>query len=159
MGDASLSGPEYWNDTGQLEDPGRRQVLLGDADAEIGQGVLDGIGQGGRRADHPALADPPVVGEHVGRGLDVVDLDLGDLHGGGDQVVHEGPGLELALVVVGRLLVQDGAHPLGHPAPDLPVHDGGVDDLAAVLHHDVAGDLHQTAVEVDLHHADVRGPG
>src|SRR5437762_4690836 len=44
-----------------------------------------------------------------------------------------------------------------HPTPDLAVDHGRIDDLAAVLHHDVAGDLHQAGVEVDLHEADVGG--
>src|SRR5581483_8240917 len=147
------------DDPGQFEDAGRREVLFGDAHAEVGEGVLDGVGEGGGGADHAPFADAPVVGEDVGAGLEVVDLDVGDLGGGGDEVVHERAGLELALVVVGRLLVEDGADALGDAAPDLAVDDGRVDDLAAVFDDDVAGDLHHSGLEVDLDDAGMGGLG
>src|SRR5688500_17438841 len=59
---------------GQFEDLRRGQVLFGDADTQVGQGVLDGVGDGGGGADHPALADAPVVEGNVRRRLHVVDL-------------------------------------------------------------------------------------
>ena len=73
----------------------------------------------------------------------------------GQQVVHERARLEVGLVVVDRLLVQHRADALHHAAADLPVDDGGVDELAAVLDRDVAVDVHAPGVEVDLDPAHV----
>ena len=53
------------------------------------------------------------------------------------------------------MLEQDGTDPLGHPAADLALDDGRVDRHAAVLDHDVAVDLHQAGLDVDLDHAAV----
>ena len=76
---------------------------------------------------------------------------------GRNQVVHEGAGLEVAVVVVGGLLVQHRADALGHAASDLTFDDGGVDQLTAVLDHEVAVDGHLPGLEVDLDPAHVGG--
>ena len=73
----------------------------------------------------------------------------------GQQVVHERAGQEVALVVVGGLLVEDLADALGDAAPDLAFDDGRVDDPAAVLDYDVAEDLDRAGAEVDFDHAGV----
>jgi len=73
--------------------------------------------------------------------------------------IEVGIRLEVGLVVVGDLLVQDRADSLGDSAADLAFDDGGVDELAAVLDHHVAGDGHKAGLEVDLDPADVGGHG
>src|SRR3712207_6083630 len=68
---------------------------------------------------------------------------------------------EVAPVVVDRLLVECLGYALGDAAVELPVHDGGVHDRAAVVHGDVLGDGYGARLGVHLRHADVGavGPG
>src|SRR6478736_9678189 len=79
-----LSVGAFGDDACELEDPGRREVLFGDPDAEVGEGILHRIGDRRRCADHASFADASIVVGDVRRRLDVVDLDLGDLHRGRD---------------------------------------------------------------------------
>ena len=130
-------------------------MLLGDGYAELRQRIFDCVSDRRRRADHAALADTPVIGFDARRRLYVVDLDLGYLHRGRNQIVHEGAGLEVAVVVVGGLLVQHRADALRHAASNLTFDYGGVDQLAAVLDHEVAVDGHLPGLEVDLDPAHV----
>src|SRR5262249_40621558 len=76
----SLSVGAFGDHARELEDPGRREVLFGDPDAEVGQGILHRIGDRCRCADHAPFADASIVVGDVRRRFDVVDLDLGDLH-------------------------------------------------------------------------------
>src|SRR6478752_2416844 len=129
-----LSVGAFGDDACELEDPGRREVLFGDPHAEVSI----------------------VVGD-VRRRLEVVDLDLGDLHRGRDQVVHERPRPGLPVLPVGDLLVEHGAHALRDATADLAFDDGRVDHLAAVLHDRVARNPHLAGFEIDLDPAHVRG--
>lgn len=86
----------------ELQDAGRRQVLLVDPHPERGKGVLDRVDHGGRGDDHAALAHAAEVDIGVERdGLQVLDLDAGNVAGGGQQVVHEGGRLVVAAGVIG----------------------------------------------------------
>ena len=73
----------------------------------------------------------------------------------GQQVVHERGGEVVAVVVVGRVLQQHGADALGDPAADLALDDRRVHGDATVLDHDVALDLDQAGLDVDLDDAAV----
>src|SRR6266542_4339959 len=76
-----------------------------DVHAERRQGVLDRVGDGGGPGDGPALADALGPEGREGRGvLEAVHLDGGHVGGGGLQIVHEGRGEELSLLVVAELL-------------------------------------------------------
>ncbi len=135
----------------QLEDARRRQVLLGDRDAERRQRVFDRVAQGRRRHDHPALAHAAEVDVRVeGHRLEMVDLDARDLGRGGQQVVHERAGEELRVVVVRGALEQDSTDALRDTAAHLALDDRGVDQRTAVLDDDVALDRHLTGLDVDL---------
>ena len=57
------------------------------------------------------------------------------------------------------MLVQRGADALRHTALNLAVHDGRVDDRAAVLHHDVAQQRDVAGFDVHLDRGHVRGVG
>ena len=59
----------------------------------------------------------------------------------GHHVVHQRARQQLALAVVDDVLEQPAAHPLGNAAVDLALDDHRVDDLAAVVGHDVAQQL------------------
>src|SRR5581483_9410425 len=84
----------------EFKDPAGWHILFADLGASVGQGVLDGVGDGGGCADHAALPHPPVVEGDVGRRGEVLDVDVWDLADGGDQVVHEGAGDHLTVLVV-----------------------------------------------------------
>ena len=84
---------------------------------------------------------------------------LGTVGGRRQQVVHERPREELAVVAVGRLLEQHGADRLGDAAADLALDDRRVDGQAAVLDHHVALDLDDAGLDVDLDEAAVRAAG
>src|SRR5581483_75572 len=59
------------------------------ADPEVGDGVDDGVDEGGRAADAGALADPLGPDRVVGTGGDdLVELPVGRLPGRGQEVVH-----------------------------------------------------------------------
>src|SRR6185437_9685627 len=134
----------------ELEDAGRGQVLVVDPHPEGGQRVLDGVHDRGRRDDHAAFADAAEVDVGVERhGLEVLDLDAGNVAGGRYQVVHERSRLEAAVFGVRRPLEQDRADALRHAAPDLALDDGGVDERAAVLDGDVALYLHDARLGID----------
>ena len=81
------------------------------------------------------------------------------VRGGGDEVVHEAGGQELAVLVVNELLKQRTAHPLRGAAHHLPLDDHGIDLHAAVVDDGVAQELHGAGLDVDLHHRDVDGVG
>jgi 7-cyano-7-deazaguanine synthase len=67
------------------------------------------------------------------RVLEMHGLDGRQLHRGGHEIVHEGAGQELALLVVDHLLEQGATHTLRDAAVDLPLHDGRVDEPAAIV--------------------------
>src|ERR1700682_3370940 len=108
-----------WQDARQLEDPRRRQVLVGHGRAEVCERVRYGVGERRRRDDGAAFAHTPEPELPVRIGFEMLDLDHGDLHGGREQVVHEGPGEEVALLIVRRVLVEHAADALRDTAPDL----------------------------------------
>jgi hypothetical protein len=109
----------------------------GGSRAELG--VVDGVGDRGRRRDRATLAQALHPQRVARRGvLEVHGLDRRQLRGGGDQVVHEAPGQQLPLIVVDHLLEERATDALGHAAVHLALHDHRVDDLAAVVRDDVA---------------------
>src|SRR5580704_1672711 len=133
----------------ELQDPGRRQVLLVDPYPEGRERVLDRIHHSWRRDDHAALAAEVYVSVKR-HGLKVLDLDPRNVTRGRQQVVHERGRLEVAVLVVGRSLKQHGADALRDTAADLALDDRGVDERAAVLGRDVPLHLHQAGLDVHL---------
>ena len=91
----------------------------------------------------PPSPTPRKLEVSVGLLLEVHDLDGGDLGRRRDEVVDERPGEDVAVGVVRHVLVQHRADSLGDTAGDLAVDDRRVDDAPAVLHDDVAEDLHE----------------
>ena len=89
----------------------------------------------------------------------MLDLDVGHLGRGGQQVVEQRDRARLAVVVVDEALVEHGRQPLHDSAADLALDDGRVDHGAAVLDHEVTGDADHPGVHVDLDPAAVRGLG
>src|SRR5205823_4201503 len=72
------------------------------------------------------------------RRFDVRDLDLGYLHRGRHQEVHEACVQELTAVVEVQPLIERAADTLRHPAVDLTFHDRGIDHHATIVNHDIA---------------------
>ena len=125
---------------------------------KVDERVLDGVRDGGGRTDHAALADAAEVVLPTGRDrLEVVDLDVGDLHRRRQQVVHVGRRLHVGVVVVRRLLVEHRTDPLRHATADLAVDDRRVDDRPTVLDHEVAREGDETGLEIDVDDAGVGG--
>src|SRR5690349_5974943 len=144
----------------ELEDAGRGQVLLVDPHPEGCERVLDGVHDGGRCDDHAAFAHAAEVDVGVERhGLEVLDLDAGNVAGGRHQVVHERGRLEAAVLAVRRPLQQYRADALRDAAPDLALDHGGIDERAAVLDGDVPLHLHDASLGVDLDDRAVRAAG
>ncbi len=74
----------------------------------------------------------------------------------GHGVVHERRGQELAcLAVIDDLFHEGLSQALRDPAMHLPVHDGRVDDDAAVIHRDIPFDCHDSCIRIDLDLTDV----
>ena len=95
--------------------------------------VRERVGDGRRRADRAALADP-LGAERVQRRrrLHEVGRDLGDLGGGEQRVVERG----LAVLVVDDLLGQARAETLDGAADHLALGEQRVDDPAGVVDRD-----------------------
>src|SRR5262249_24858582 len=83
------------------------------------------------------------------RRLVVHYLDLGHLVRRRQEIIHEGLGDELALVVIGELLVERGADAVGDAAHGHAAHDLRVDHGAAVVADDVAPDLGLAEIRID----------
>src|SRR6266478_3630251 len=139
-------------------DPLRRERHGFDVvDAEARQGIHHGIDDGRRGSDRPRLSSA-LDAERVDRRrrLRAPGLVHRQHVGPGQRVVHQAAGHQLS-----RLFVVDGPFPeglrnaLGDASVDHPVHDHGVDDVADVVHGDVAKDLHVAGVAIDLHDAGV----
>ena len=111
----------------------------------------------GRRHDHPALTDPAEVHVRIERdGLEVVDLDPGDLCGRRQQVIHERARKELHVLVVRGPLEQNGADALRNSAAHLPFDDRGIDERTAVFDDDVPLDRDVARLDVDVDDRAVR---
>src|SRR5688572_1611556 len=81
-GDVALLGDRLPHSSGE-----HRHVDV--PDTEVGDGVDDGVHEGGRAAHAGALADALGADGVVGTGSDdLVQLPLGSFPGGGQQVVH-----------------------------------------------------------------------
>jgi hypothetical protein len=127
---------------------GEGQVEL--ANAEGGDGVEDGVDDGGRGADGAGLADAFDAERVVRRrGHGQVELEVGQHVGVRDGVVEQTGGQELAVFVADDALVERLADALGQAAGDLAVDDQRVDDGAAVVDGDQALEADVAAVEVD----------
>src|SRR5262249_25834392 len=121
-----------------------------DGDAERADGVVDRTRNRRRRAEIAGFAGA-LLPEHGmrRRRLVVHDLDLGHLVRRRQEIIHEGLGDELALVVIGELLVERGADAVGDAAHGHAAHDLRVDHGAAVVADDVAPDLGLAEIRID----------
>ena len=130
----------------------------GHAHPEGRERILHRVGDGGGRRDRPALPDT-LQAERIPRRrvLEVHGLDRRQLHRGRHQVIHEGSGQELCLLVVDHLLQEPAADALRDAAVDLALHDHRVDEGPAVVGHQVAEELHRAGAGVHVHHRDVGG--
>ena len=84
-----------------------------------------------------------------------VHLDVRQAVGSGQSVVEHRAGQELAVLVVDALLPHGLADALHDPAVDLALNDDGIDLRAAVVHRDVALQLHVAGLRVHLHDSKV----
>src|ERR1700726_176957 len=116
---------------------GERQLAR--LDAEVAQGVCDGIGHDAARGNDPALAGSLgpegidrrwVLLEHDG-------ADIGKITGGGNEIIGERAREQLPLLIVLQMLHERPAEALHYRADGLPMHGARVDDAPAVLDHDV----------------------
>src|SRR4051812_11363386 len=98
------SGASGAEETGQAA---AGEGLAAGLDAERGQGVGDGVRDGGRGTHDPALGHAFGAEGCVGIGaLKVLDLESWQLRGGGKSVIEEGAVEVLAAVVVDDLFEQ-----------------------------------------------------
>src|SRR5205807_4739535 len=86
-------------------------------------------------------------------------LPVWRLHRGRQEVIHERPALDVALFVVGDLLVERGRETHGETTMDLTLDDHRVDDRAAVVHRYETADLDLAGPAIDVDDADVRAEG
>src|SRR5215472_9354882 len=137
-------------------EPLGRRRHLDVADAEVGEGVNQRIGDRGHGADAARFAgslDPKRIGP--GRHRIALDVDRADVGRARHGIVHERAGQVLAVAVELDVLHQDLADALGDAADDLSLQQQRIDDRADVVHDAVADDLDLAGVLVDLELADV----
>jgi hypothetical protein len=91
--------------------------------------------------------------------LEPVHLEERHVQRGGLEVVHEGRGEELALLVVAELLEQGGADAVGGRAVHHALDDQRVQLAPAVVHDHVLEDPDESGPPVHLHQTAVRGIG
>src|SRR5205814_2957609 len=105
----------------EMPQAARGHGQLGDAQAERRQRVAHGVGDDGGHGHRGGFAEALGAERRQRRRRDDVrDLDLlRRLGGRGHQIVHEGAGEELAVVVVLQLLVQGAAEAVQRAAVDL----------------------------------------
>jgi hypothetical protein len=91
----------------------------------------------------------------------VAHLEVRHLVSARHSILHEGPGEELAFLVVEQLLFDRGADALGEAAMKLALDDHRVDRPPAVVHGDVAEQRERAGLDVHLDHdaLDTEGPG
>ena len=89
----------------------------------------------------------------------MADLDGRDFRRARQQVVGQGRGERLAVLVERNLLVQGVADALRDAADDLPVDDERIHHRAAVLDHGVVEDFDLAGVRIDRHHRGLRRIG
>jgi hypothetical protein len=65
----------------------------------------------------------------------------------------------LALLAVDHAFAQGLANPLSDTPDDLPFNQSRVDDLATIMHPDVAQDFDLTGLPIDLHYHSMRSEG
>ena len=118
---------------------------------ELGEGVLDRAAERAQRTADSGLAHAfrPERRER-GKALLVRQFDHRHLDGGRHRVVHERRGQRLARLVVDDLLVDGAADTLRDPAVEVRVREQRIDDLARVMGEDVAEDLEEPGLRVDL---------
>src|SRR6516162_9802368 len=141
-------------------EPLRRGRHLDVADAEVGEGVNQRIGDRGHGADAARFAralDPERIGP--GRHRIALYVDRADVGRARHGIVHERAGQVLAVAIELDVLHQDLADALGDAADDLSLQQQRIDDRADVVHDAVADDLDLAGVLVDLELADVAAVG
>ena len=79
------------------------------------------------------------------------DLHMGNLVGGGQQIVHEALAHHLALFVIDELLQQGRPDAMGDAAKGHALDDMGIDDRAAVVADDIAAQLGLADDGIDDH--------
>src|SRR5580704_8227793 len=133
----------------------RRRIHL---DAERGQGVADGVGDGDRRGNGAALADP-LDAERVERRRRVLvnDPHCRNVAGGRERVIHQRAGEQLPVRIIGDPFEQDAAEPLGGASHDLALDQHRVDDNAAIMRDGVILDAHAPGLGVDIDDRDMHG--
>ena len=83
------------------------------------------------------------------------DDRLRDLHGGRQQIIGEGPGEKVTLGRVDVFLVQGRAERLRKATADLARHHRRMQDATAIVHGDIAIDVHGAASCIDLDAAEI----
>src|SRR5258708_433174 len=138
----------------QFKNARRWKWLLRDLHAKR---IRNRISDGGWRADRPAFTNATEI-DWADRGrLKMVNLDGRNLNRRRDQVVHEGSGQELPVLVIDGMLVQNTTNALRRSSAYLPFNDGGVNHRPTVLHDEVARNIHLARLRVNLHPAAVGG--
>src|SRR3989449_2050412 len=137
----------------QLVEPRRRHRKLGDPDAERRERVPPRVSDDGGDGHRGRLAEPLRAKRRERRGRhDVGDVDRRRLTRRRDQVVHERPGKELAVLVVRELFVERPAQAVEGAAVDLSLSDHRVDDRPSVVDRDVArSEEHTSELQSRLH--------
>src|SRR5205085_12555039 len=136
--------------------PARQAGHVDVADPEVGDGVDDGVDEGGGATHAAALPDALAPDRVVGRGGDdLVQLEVRGLPCGRDHVVHVvGPDAVALGVERDHLVVRHGEG-LGETAVQLALDDHRVDPDATVVDTDELEDVPLARLRVDLHRRDV----
>src|ERR1039458_2553115 len=134
-----------------------RHRQFGDRGAERIERIVDGAGDGGRRAEGAALARTLLPESRERRRRAVIhDRNRRYLERGRNEVVHERLALELAVVAVGELLIQRRADAVRDAAIGHAVHVVRTDHHAAIVAADIAHELRLTGCRIDLDQHHVR---
>src|SRR5258708_35356400 len=113
------------------------------------------ISDGGGRAHRPPFTNAPEI-DWADRGrLKMGNLDGRNLNRRRYQVVHEGSGQELPVLVIDGMLVQNTTNALRRSSAYLPFNDGGVNHRPTVPHAEEARNIHLARLRRDHHHAAV----
>src|SRR6516225_9663164 len=137
----------------ELPDASGRERKFARLRAESAQRVRHGIGHHAAGSDDAALAGAFCAQRIDRRGVIFQDnsADVGEVAGGGDEIIGERAGQQLALLIVDEMLHHGAAEPLHHRADRLPVHRQGIDDAPAIRDHHVVDELDVAELGIDRH--------
>ena len=123
-----------------------------DRDSQWLQRVIDCTCDGGRRPEIAGFAGALLPQHGVRRRRYVIDdLDRWHLLRRGQQIIHETLRNELAVRIVGELLVECGANTMCDASHRHAAHDFRVDHGAAIVPHNVAADRGLAEIGIDRH--------